>query len=244
MIQVINRAFDILEYIAKEPDKPKALGEIAGDLDLNAGTCANIIKTMVARKYLEKIDKQKGYCLGPMAYGLTGNEGYQKKLVDAAREEMEILTKKTNENSLLCMIREDKRIVVHKVQSNNDLQANTAREKRVYDTSSGRLLIALLGETELEKFIEKYGLPAKDEWDSVSDRKSLMKQINKIRKEGYASQVTKNQIIGLAFPVYQGEKAIASLSVYMPVFRYDSANKQEILKIIKKAADRISKKLE
>ena len=61
MIQVINRAFDILEYIAKDPDKPKALGEIASDLDLNAGTCANIIKTMVARKYLEKIDKQKGY---------------------------------------------------------------------------------------------------------------------------------------------------------------------------------------
>ncbi|MFT3933125.1 MAG: IclR family transcriptional regulator [Chitinophagaceae bacterium] len=244
MIQVINRAIDILEYIAQEPEKPKSLGEIAGSLELNAGTCANIIKTMVARKYIEKIDKQKGYCLGPMAYRLTGNEGYQKRLVDAAREEMEQLTKKTNENSLLCMIRDDMRVVIHKVQSNNDLQANTAREKRVYDTSSGRLLVAFMAEEELEKFIDKYGLPLRDEWEGVSDKKSLLKQVNKIRKEGYASQITKNQIIGLAFPVSQGERTMASLSVYMPVVRYNNANQPEILKSIQRAADKISRKLE
>ena len=230
MIQVINRALDILEYIAHEPEKPKNLGEIASSLNLNAGTCANIIKTMVTRNYIEKIDKQKGYCLGQMAYRLSGNEGYQKRLVDAAREEMEMLTKKTNENSLLCMIRDDMRVVIHKVQSDNDLQANTAREKRVYDTSSGRLLVAFMDDDELEKFIEKYDLPARDEWDTVTDRKSLTKQINKIKKEGYASQITSNQIIGLAFPVRQGGKIMASLSVYMPVVRYNNANQQEILK--------------
>jgi len=233
-----------LEYIAREPEKPKSLGEIAGHLDLNAGTCANIIKTMVTRRYIEKIDKQKGYCLGSMAYRLTGNDGYQKRLVDAAREEMEMLTRKTNENSLLCMISDDMRVVIHKVQSDNDLQANTAREKRVYDTSSGRLLIAFMGEEELEKFIEKYGLPSKNEWDGVSDKKSLFKQISKIRKDGYASQITSNQIIGLAFPVHQGERIMASLSVYMPVIRYNNANQSNILKQIQKAADRISEKLE
>lgn len=243
MIQVINRAIDILEFIAKEPERAKTLGEIAEALKLNAGTCANIIKTLVDRRYIEKLDKQRGYLLGQMPYVLSGNEGYQKSLVDAAREEMESLTKKTNENSLLCVLKGDIRLVIFKVQSDNDLQANTAREKRVYDTSSGRLLLAMLSDEELKKFIERYGLPLRDEWDGVSDEKTLIKYIRKIRKDGFASQITKNQIIGLAFPVFKNEKVIASLSVYMPVFRYNNADRADILRNIKKTAERISKKL-
>lgn len=243
MIQVVHRALNILEYIANDPEKPKALGDIAEDLELNAATCANIIKTLVVREYLEKLDKQKGYLLGPMAYRLSGNEGYRKGLVDAAKDEMQALTKKTNENSLLCMLKNDMRIVIYKVTSENDLQANTSIEKRVYDTSSGRLLVAMLPDDELEKFINQYGLPGKEEWDGVTDRLSMMRQVRKIRKDGYAIQTTKNQITGLALPVYSRGRVQASLSVYMPAFRYSPAIKLEMVSQIKRAADRISKKL-
>lgn len=243
MIQVINRALDILEYIAIEPDKPKPLGEIADDLNLNAGTCANIIKTLVTRKYLEKIDKQKGYCLGSKAYEISGNEGYQKGLVDAAREEMENLTKKINENSLLCLLKGDIREVILRVQSKNDLQANTASEKKACDTASGRLLIAMLAETELEKFISKYGVPTTEEWEGVSDTKSFYKQLNKIRTQGYAIQITINQIIGLALPIYKKGKVPAAVSIYMPVLRFNNLDKENIIRLVKKATDKITKKL-
>jgi DNA-binding IclR family transcriptional regulator len=68
MIQVIHRALNIMEYIATDPDRPKELGDIAEDLKLHAATCANIIKTLVTRQYLVKLEKQKGYLLGPMFY--------------------------------------------------------------------------------------------------------------------------------------------------------------------------------
>lgn len=243
MIQVINRAIDILEFIASDPDKPKALGEIASALKLNAGTSANIIKTLVARKYLEKINKQKGYCLGPMAYRLSGNEGYQKGLIDAAKQEMEAVTKKMNENSLLCILNGDMRVVILRIQSDNELQANTAVEKKACDTASGRLLIAMQDDAELEKFIAKYGIPDKEEWDGVTNKKSFLKQIGKIRTQGYAAQITKNQIIGLALPIMKNGKLVAALSIYMPVLRYNNSNKDEIIKLIKRASDKISKNL-
>ncbi len=243
MIQVINRALDILEYIAREPDKPKVLGEIAGELGLNAGTCANIIKTLVERKYVEKLDKQKGYCLGPMAYDVTGNAGYKKGMVDAAKEEMEALTKKINENSLLCILNKDIRTVIYRVQSTNDLQANTSTEKRAYNSASGRLLVAMLPDEELEKFIANYSLPTPDEWDGVTSKDSFLKQVKKVRSEGYAIQVTKNQIIGLAVAIYKKDTVIASLSIYMPVFRVTDSTKPDILKKLKLAAARISKKI-
>jgi DNA-binding IclR family transcriptional regulator len=243
MIQVINRAFDILEFIAADADKPRPLGEIASALGLNAGTTANIIKTLVARNYLEKIDKQKGYCLGPMAYRLSGNEGYQKALINAAKPEMEAITRKMNENTLLCVLKGDMRIVILRVQSDNELQANTAIEKKASDTASGRLLIAMQEDTELEKYIAKYGVPEKEEWDGVTDKKSFLKQVNRIRTQGYAAQITKNQIIGLALPVMKAGRIIAALSIYMPVLRYNNSNKQEIIKLIRKASEKISKTL-
>lgn len=243
MIQVIQRALDILEYIANEPDKPKPLGEIASKLELNAGTCANIIKTLVERKYLEKIDKQKGYCLGSMAYRISGNEGYQKGLVDAAKEEMEALTKKINENSLLAILNGVTRIAILRAHGANDLQATTPAEKLAYETTSGRLLIAMLPDAELEKYISKYGLPKADVWPEACNVKSFQRQIKKIQNEQYAVQVTKGQIVGLAAPVYKKEKVVASLGVYMPVFRYSKWNKNEIVKYIKSAAEKISRKL-
>ena len=47
MIQVINRALNILEILAQEPDKEFGLSEIATAVELNAGTCANILKTLL-----------------------------------------------------------------------------------------------------------------------------------------------------------------------------------------------------
>ena len=49
MIQVINRALNILEIIAHDHNKEWGLSEIANELELNHGTCANILKTLVQR---------------------------------------------------------------------------------------------------------------------------------------------------------------------------------------------------
>lgn len=242
MIQVINRALDILEFLAEEPDKQRSLSEIAEKFDLNSGTCANIIKTLVTRKYVDKLEKKKGYCLGAKAYGLTGNESYKKDLTEAAKEELEKLTKQLNENSLLAVLDNDMRRVLVRVMSNHPIQASTASEKRAYDSSSGRSLIGMLSDVELEKFIKRYGMPKKGEWEGVKDEKTLMEEIVKIRSNGYARQVTTGKIVGMAVPVYKDEKVIASLSVYMPEFRYNNSSKT-VIELLKRASKNITRKL-
>jgi DNA-binding IclR family transcriptional regulator len=243
MIQVINRALDILEFLADEPEKQKTLGEIAGKLNLNSGTCANIIKTLVDRKYIDKLEKKKGYCLGAKAYGLTQNENYKKDLTEAAKEELNSLTKKIKENSLLAVLENDMRRVLIRVMSEHPIQASTAAEKKAYDSASGRTLVAMLADAELQKFVKQYGLPKKGEWEGVRDEQSLMEQISRIRDNGYATQLTKEKIVGLAVPVYKGEKVIASLSIYMPQFRYSKSDKMELVTLLKQASKKITKRL-
>ncbi|HEU4607353.1 MAG TPA: IclR family transcriptional regulator C-terminal domain-containing protein, partial [Chitinophagaceae bacterium] len=234
---------DILEFLADEPDKQRTLGEIAAKVNLNAATCANIIKTLVERKYIDKLDKKKGYCLGSKAYGLTGNESYKKDVTEAAKEELQPLTKKIKENSLLAVLENDMRRVLVRVMSEHPIQASTAPEKRAYDSASGRCLVAMLPDAELHRFVKQYGLPKKGEWEGVKDEKSLMEQIGHIRESGYATQLTKEKIVGLAVPVLKGEKVVASLSIYMPQFRYNKSDKLELVNLMNQASRKITKKL-
>lgn len=243
MIQVIHRALDILELVSKSSQSPKTLGEIAKELELNAGTCANIIKTLVQRNYLEKLDKQKGYILGSMAFHLSGNEGANKELIEAAKGELESLTKKLNENSLLTVLNGASRIAIYRTQGTNDIQATTPAEKPAYETTSGRLLIALKSDDDLEKFVAKYGLPSAAVWPEAATHRNFKKEIQKMRTEKCALQLTAGQMLGLAVPVNYEEETIASLGVFMPFFRYKKENKDRILSLMKKAADVISKKL-
>lgn len=243
MIQVINRAFDILEFIGKDPDKPKVLGEIAQTLNLNAGTCSNIIKTMVSRKYIEKAEHKKGYILGPAAYNLTGNEGYKKELIEISKPDMELLTAELNENSELSVLQKDLRLVLLRVKSDHDVQARTASEKKAYDTAAGRIMLAYLSEAEIEAFVQKYGLPKEDEWKEAKSLSSFFVEISKIRSAGYAIQISVNQIVGLAVPLFKDDKIVGCLGMYMPTYRYDTLGHDLILESIIKRGNAINEKL-
>ena len=243
MIQVINRAFDILEFISKDPDKPKVLGEISQALNLNAGTCANIIKTMTSRKYVEKAAHKKGYILGSAAYNLTGNEGYKKELIEISKPDMERLTADLNENAELSVLQKDLRLVLLRIKSDHDVQARTASEKRAYDTAAGRIMLACLSEAEIEAFVQKYGLPKEDEWKEAKSLSSFFVEMDKIKRAGYAIQISINQIVGLAVPLFKDDKVVACLGMYMPTYRYDALGHQKILDSIMASGQAINEKL-
>ena len=244
MIQVIHRALDIMEIVAADPDKPKSLGDIANTLGLNHGTCANIMKTLVSRKYLEQIGSKKGYILGSKAYTLSGNDAYRKDLIEAAAPEMEKLTAVINENSLLAIMNGENRIVIHRISAEQELQVRTAAEKHVYDAASGRLLLAMLTDVEIERFIMKYGMPSSEMWKEANTRETLQSAIEQIRREQCAFQILPGrQVIGLAVPIEKNERVVASLSIYMPEYRYMSIDKAGLINQLKSTADRITSKL-
>ena len=245
MIQVIHRAIDILEIISAEPEKPKSLGEIADTLGLNHGTCANIIKTLVSRKYLEQVGTKKGYVLGSKAYTLSGNDAYRKDLIEMSAPEMEKLTASINENSLLAILNGENRIVIHRIISaEQELQVRTAQEKHVYDSASGRLLLAMLSDVDIERFVSKYALPTEQMWKEAHTPEGLKEEIVKIRAEQCAFQVLPGrQVIGLAVAIYKNGKVVASLSIYLPEYRYMNMDKIALVEKLKSTANRISQKL-
>lgn len=243
MIQVLHRAFDIMELIAKSDAQALSLSEIATALQLNHATCANIIKTMVVRNYLEQLGPKKGYKLGFMAYQLVGNSAFEDNLKRAAVAYMENLTANLNETSLLAILKRQYRIIVHQVHAERDLMVKSLTEKEAYNSASGRLLVALLSEQEQAAFIKNFGLPNKDVWPEATTNTNLQKELHSIRQNGYARQVTSSHIIGLACAVREKGQVVASLSVYLPVSRLKDHQEKDLLKQLKETASLIEKKL-
>ncbi len=243
MIQVLHRAFDILELLAKDSESSLTLSEIANELGLNHATCANILKTMVQRQYIEQIGPKKGYHLGPMSFSLTGNFTYKRDLVRLAEPAMQSLLKSIDETVILAILKDDKRVLIGELHSDQDIQVRTTKEKNAYDTATGRLLISWLPEKEREAFVKKYGLPAPELWPEIRSVVDLEAEFGKIREAGFSTQVSSRQIIGLSVPIRRKDVVVAALGVFLPVFRNDKVRQERILQKMLETTAHLSEQL-
>jgi DNA-binding IclR family transcriptional regulator len=243
MIQVIDRALDILEFVANRENGGLSLKEISEHLSLNQATCANIIKSLTTRKYLEHIGPKKGFRLGPMSVFLLGNFSLRPLLVMAAKDIIDKLSIELNENCLLGVIHHDKRILVYSTTIDHDLSVKNKPERSIYETASGRLLLAFLNDGELATFIERAGLPSEQVWKGAHTREKLLFELHAARKNKIVISRTASHVVGVAVPVWKNEMVVAALSTYLPESRYTGNTEHDIEAKLRFAAGEISERL-
>ncbi len=244
MIQVINRALDILEFVAKQGKSPVQLIKIAENAKLSQPTTANIVKTLLAKNYLERVSRKDGYRLGAGAYQLSGNLSYNQNVILAAKDVMEDLTKQLNETCLIGILRNNKRYIIHTVNSDQDLQVRARAETDIYSTATGRLLMAFSTPKQLDSIVSDIGIPQENIWPGIQTREALELALLKIKKEEFVQTLNENHIVGIAVPIYRHKQVIASLSIFLPESRYKPLLQEKISKSIKRAAKKIKERLE
>lgn len=244
MIQVLNRALDILELLANERDKEFNLSEIADSLSLNHSTCANIIKTLIIREYITKSDKTRGgYKLGSGINHLSGHFSLKDELLGVSVNLMKDLSSKLNEGSILAIIQNNQRILLHEEKSNHELQVVNHKIKEAYNTSTGRVMLSFIDRPEQEEFIRKYGLPGKDIWPDIQNTDDIYYEFGKIKNEKLAVHIAKSGIVGVAVPVFMKGSIVASLGIYLPRSRFTSGMKKKIIRELKNTSNLIMKGL-
>jgi predicted transcriptional regulator len=91
VIKVIEKALNILELLSSDQSKEFMLREIADTLNMDHGTCANIIKTLSTRGYVHQDAPRRGYKFGYMMFKLTNTAVNNEELTKMAREEIDKL---------------------------------------------------------------------------------------------------------------------------------------------------------
>ncbi len=244
MVQVIIRGLDILELVARRDGHAISLTEVADSLELNQSTAANIIKTLVHRGYLEHIGKKKGYRLGPAAFRLTNETAYGQDLITASEDIMKNLTAQLGESCILGVLQNNRRYALSVVNSSQEVQVRVHSERNVYETASGRVLLAYLKEGGLQRFIELNGLPDEELWPGGATTDGLKVELAAIRRDEIAFTNLKDRhVLGFAAPVFSRQEMVAGLSVFLPEYRCSDAKRREIVKALKQAAKQISLRL-
>lgn len=244
MIQVLERAFSLLELLAESPESPRSMGELANHIGVSSATCSHIVKTMLVQGYLEKAEP-RGYVLGPMAYYLAHKGPYRKELISAAQPLLAAFAASTEETALVAVLRNEKRFILCQAQGTHRLQVNTDAYclDDAYHTATGHLLLAGLSEKELDAFLGRMGLPEPKTWPEAHSPASLREELKKIRDAGTVSRPSQNTIMQIAYPVMENGKIAAAVGSFVPLYRYSGEHQQRVLQSLQQIANQLTEHL-
>ena len=244
MIKVLHKACDILELLAQSPVSPRTLREITERLEINPGTCANILKTLVARGLVEQVAPKKGYVLGPLAYMLAGKGPYRRDLLAAAKPVIVDLVAEIKETAVLATLKNGKRYLLYHLDGNRSLQIrhDTPFLTDSYLTATGRVLLAHLDEADRKAFLAVNGAPGAA-WPEAADESRLRATLDRLRQDEIYIDTSRAEVVQMAVPLRESDRVIAALGLAMPAARFKGEHRKRMITRLKAAGRKISKSL-
>ena len=245
MIKVIEKALNILELLSGDQSKEFLLSEIADSLNMDRGTCANIIKTLSTRGYVHHDGPRRGYKFGYMMYKLTDTAVNNEELTKIAREEIDKLGSRLNETAILSCIKNDKRIVLYNTTPDRELLVRHNIAKSIYGANTGRVILANYRPSHLEKCLIRLGMPSIDEWPEIYDSNNpageLRNRLVDIKANGYEIHHAQNGIVGIAAPLFSSGHVVGSVGIYLPKMRLE--DETAVLQQVLESAHSINEKI-
>lgn len=240
MIKVLNKAFDILEYLSIQGEKPVGMSQIAQAIGEPSTTTANILRTMVERGYLEK-DSNRCYSLGYMAYSVTHSSAYCGWLVNAASDAFHALAEKLQETIVLVVLRNSRKYNLMQMQGEGAVVVSRKEMEGtdLFYTATGLLLTAFADERERALILQANALP-----ENLQQPGKLMDALDEIVQNRYSYVDWKPGIAQFAVPIYDGEKFVAALGMYMPAYQFKPTKLKGILADLYHAAGIIGTRIQ
>ncbi len=254
MIQVIERFHKIIEYIARDPETPRTLTELAALIGVSAPACSNILRTMVHLGYLEKAGVRKGYVLGAAPYYLSRKGPYKKYLGDIARPSMEQLVQDIHELVVLVTESGGRRIELLKLESESMIQVRNFDNGTLPDlfrVATGILFLAYKPEEEFRAFWNSRDDAGGGLFHS-GDYAAVRSKCARIVADGFflsdphrhnqqLDEEDVNACYTMSFPVFEDGKVVAAVGSRVPAFRFKGERREKILQACRNTAETISR---
>ena len=244
-ILVLHKALDILETLG-EGRSGFALADLARALDLPKPTAYRIVATMETRGYISR-NAAGHYHMSRKLSDLRQSESEEEMLLRAAKPVMQRLVESCRETINLGVLDAAEVVVVSMVESPQSIRmiSKVGNRRYLHSTALGKVLLSGLPEKEVQRLIRIQGLPRLTPRTLVS-RQSLAKELEQVRKQGYALDNEENEPDGrcLGAPITDKSGRIAAaMSISAPTFRMDMARVKSLAGELRDACRDISRSL-
>jgi IclR family transcriptional regulator, KDG regulon repressor len=242
IVQPVLKALKVLEHVA-EKGHEVTLTEVASELKLPKTTTFRYLQTLTAASFLRHDAARDRYGVGLRFRALAKVDKSLQRLRSLAQPEMAELGRVFNETINLGILVEGQVVYIDMIEANRALrmQARIGDRHPLHSTSLGKAMLACLPEAESRKLLDGSlkAMTAK----TVTNRAVLRRQIEDVRRRGYAIEMGENEdgsmCIGVPI-IGEGGVPLAALSLSAPERRMTPDITARAVAALREAAYRVS----
>ena len=244
-VKSAERALEILELVAAA-ERPLTTSEIGRALGYPRSSLHGLLQTMTKRHWLELVDSERAYALGIRTWEVGHSYLRAIDLADRAQPFMERLRDQLDETIQLAMLDGRYNVYIGKVTGTQRLilASEVGRRLESHATGIGKVLLAGLGDDELDRLFEGVALERFTE-HTVRDYEALKVELAAIRNRGYGTDEEEYTagVRCVAAPVRDASgSVVAAMSVSVPTIR-DSILRKDGVRLLLDATDGLSRAL-
>lgn len=247
IIQSVERAFNILEELAKESDGT-SIAYLASSTGLAKSTIHRMLSTLLSLGYVEKnIDSDK-YQLSTKIITLGTSVFERMDIRKIAKPYIEKLSKKTGEVVHLGIIDNGEVVYIDKVESPRSsirMYSQIGRRAPLYCTGIGKVLLAYLPEDKVSELMKNKELHRYTE-TTITNIDDLKHELHLTKERGYSNDEMEHEedIRCVGAPIFDvNGEAVAAISIAGPVLYVTKERMPQLTSDILKTAEDISRQL-
>jgi DNA-binding IclR family transcriptional regulator len=244
-VEAVLKALDVLDCFQVQPLlQLKKISELTG---MNKSRIIRLCGTLAAKGYLVYDAESHHYKLGSRILSLSKVYERSNNLISLARPVMRHLANHTGESASLFVVDGLKRLCLARKEGTFSIRYNIVEGQRMvlYAGAGGKVLLAFGPEELRRKILAKNHLKQLTP-TTIKDPKDLAKELEAIRRQGYASSYGERdaEVAALAAPIYGHDgKVCAALSIAGPINRFSPEHNVKHLKILLASAEQLSQML-
>ncbi|WP_122630461.1 IclR family transcriptional regulator [Lucifera butyrica] len=214
-VQVLHRAFDILELIGNCAE-PVSLKQITDATGLPKSTVYRLLSNLENRNYV-CCDNHGSYHLGFQLLMISQWAEREFEIKQLARNPLETLNEFTKETVHLAVLEKNRVLYVDTVESPHALRlvAKLGTTNFVHCTALGKVLLMKHSDEEILEILEQEGMERKTEY-TLTTPADFLREMRAVRKRGYALDERECELDGrcVAAPIYdKTEKVVGAVSI-------------------------------
>lgn len=241
-----DRTFALLELLSQYPDG-LTVAEMTRLLRLAQNSVFRITKTLEARGYLSRRDRDKRYLLTDKLLHIAQPKAGGKNLVEESLPVMKQLRDETTESVVLMVRSGHEGVLILQVPALHVMKIlwDLGIRTPLYNNAPGKLFLAFADEESRKQLIAQQEFIA---WTdrTITEGEQLWKHLLKVRQQGYATDLGEfhEGIHCVAAPVFSvGGEAVAALCITGPAHRVPVSSFRHLGSLVIEAAEKVAQRL-
>lgn len=241
-----DRTFALLELLSQYPDG-LTIAEITRQLRVSQNSVFRITKTLEARGYLSRRDRDKRYTLTDKLLRIAQPKAGGKNLVEEVLPEMKRLRDETTESVVLSVRSGHEGVLMFQVPAAHVMKItwDMGLHTPLYNNAPGKVFLAFVAEKLCRRLIAEQEFV---QWTArtIVDPDDLWEHLAKVRELGYGTDHGEfhEGVHCVAAPIFSADNEVAAtICITGPAYRMPASSFRHLGALAIDAANKVAERL-